>query len=62
MTSYSSTYYSQRLSIDIKQIRANGNTDEKEIVFDADDYIDIGDFYSVDITIDKKFVGSYKSW
>lgn len=60
MTSYNSTYYSQRLSIDIKQIRANGNTDEKEIVFEADDYI--GDFYSVDIIIDKKFVGSYKSW
>lgn len=60
MTSYNSTYYSQRLSIDIKQIRANGNTDEKEIVFEADDYI--GDFYSVDIIIDKEFVGSYKSW
>ena len=46
--------------VDIKQTRSNGNTTEKELDFDTNNYI--GDFYSVDITVDDKTLGTYSSW
>lgn len=60
ITSYSSSYYSQSLMVDIKQTRSNGNTTEKELDFDANNYI--GDLYSVEITVDDKTLGTYSSW